>query len=97
MLSENNLWIPFPPMKEKRLYFAMEEHNGKLFAVGGETSFASRKSMEWIDLTSGMSWNKESISFGIMGHCMANYNTTHLIVIGGYYYSPGASTGTVSK
>ena len=71
-------------MNEARSSFAMGEGNGKLFSVGGG-SLTARFSMEWIDLTNGLSWTSQDLPFSIMRHCMTKFNKTHLIVTGGVW------------
>ena len=58
-LASNNSWISFPPMNERPSYCAMEEGNGKLFAVVGHDD------MEWIDLRKGTTWIREKLPFYI--------------------------------
>ena len=75
-------------MIERRYRFAMEEGNGKLFAVGG---CLTGDSMEWIDLQNGTSWIREDIPFDVDSHCMTTFNSTHVILTG------GCLDGSVSK
>ena len=86
-LSSNNSWVPFPPMNERRVGFAMVEGNGKLFAVGGISvngEDGMGNSMEWIDLNNGTSWTREDIPFRLYGHCMTRFNSSHAILTGGW-------------
>lgn len=67
-------------MNERRIFFAMEEGHGKLFAVGGKRS---KNSMEWIDRQKRTSWIRENLPFDIYTHCMAKFNSSHVILTGG--------------
>ena len=75
-------------MNEPRSFFAMEEVSGTLFGIGG---LGAAMSMEWIDLTNGLSWTQQNLPFTIDKHCMTKFNETHLIVTGGQL------NGTVCK
>ena len=86
-LSSINSWVPFPPMNERRVDFAMVEGNGILFAVGGISlngEDGMGNSMEWIDLKKGTSWTREDIPFSLYGHCMTGFNSSHAILTGGW-------------
>ena len=78
-------------MNEARSDFGMEEANGKLFSVGGGRASAG-VSMEWMDLTDGLRWTRQDLTFRIDNHCMTKFNETHLIVTGGRLKVEGGCT-----
>ena len=80
LLASNNSWLPFPPMIERRRFFAMAEGDGKIFSVG---DYGGEDSMEWIDLKEKTSWTRQNLPFKIRNQCMATFNSSHTIQTGG--------------
>ena len=83
-LNERNEWVRFPQMIEKRCNLAMAEGMGKIFVVGGYGSSHSMYSLEWIDVEDGKQWKRKGLPFLINDHCISKYNSTHLLLTGGY-------------
>ena len=80
-LAKAGNWVSFPALKSKRYYFGMKMMNGKLWAIGGVGG--GKYSMESIDPENQKEWTKQSLPFGVYGHCLTEFSNYQLIVTGG--------------
>ena len=78
-------------MTTARGIFQIIYQKQKIYAVGG---MGGSNSMESYDLKT-RTWTKESIPFGVYGHCIAQLSADQFILIGGY--SNGVSKNVITK
>ena len=84
-LNPNGTWNAGADMLEKRRYFTMTAVENEVIVTGGQTAYLALKSVEKYSLGKHEGWSKmEDAPRTISKHCTVLFNTTYLMVVGGY-------------
>jgi len=77
--TKNGHHISIPSMNSRRTSFAMVAIHNKLYSLGG---WATKNTMETLEMNATGTWNQESMPFSVYGHCAIALDN-NIIVIGG--------------